>query len=443
MPILYIQLVCIAALACLLPIGILVTRNNVKERRQEIIKDLEKFFEDSPSNLNKIWSVIPSFEFVKTKYMISKEGNVERKNIGLLWYSPAILTFVLFSFGGFSATFLMSTSSCFSTDTSECLLGKMVDSIFFVNSLNGNRDVTQLAIIADIKATLTITVFAFLGAYVASIKMFLRAIGNFDLSPMTFFRANYYILCTVFLAVALWRGMPGQLPNPIANQTIMLWYIVAFGLGFFPGIAERRILSLWRDGQVKKLDQRALDSTKSVPLEIIDGIDGEIRARLEEFNLFDVQNLATANPILLFVETPFGIYQSIDWVAQAQLCIAVGIERFLILRDLGVRTIFDLQRTFENSVDGVAGSNEFRYRVSVILLKKPELDRGDLVKEAAFFVEDVIMDDLATLRLRQIWNTIAEKLKSFRTLNARSTLVLSGLNSPCPTPQPGPASPAA
>ena len=137
--------------------------------------------------------------------------------------------------------------------------------------------------------------------------------------------------------------------------------LLAFILGYIPALGERIVLTFWRRGYIKLTASEIFKNCQSVPLELIQGIDAEIRARLEDHNLFDVQNLANANPIILFVETPYGIYQSLDWVAQAQLATGVGHLKFVKLQQGGVRTIFDLaclfgfvSSDFENALDPVS-----------------------------------------------------------------------------------------
>jgi hypothetical protein len=115
------------------------------------------------------------------------------------------------------------------------------------------------------------------------------------------------------------------------------------------------------------LKQRKSDCEKHapvVPLTVLDVVDFFIEFRLEEANIFDVQNLAASNPIMLHVESPYGIYQTIDWVAQAQLCTTVGAERFLLLKRFNIRTIFDLER----AVLGLNAPAELKLIIGTILL---------------------------------------------------------------------------
>lgn len=260
------------------------------------------------------------------------------------------------------------------------------------------------------RLALSVVAFAFLGAYVASIRALLRSVANFDLSPLTLFRCSAGMLLAIFVAGALWRGVPA-LGNP-GGIWPEAWLLFAFTLGLDPALPERVIRSLWRHGKIKQMDEAATDRTRIVPLELIDGIDGDVRARLEDFNLYDVQNLATANPILLFVETPFGIYQSIDWVAQAQLATGIGVDRFLRLRELGVRTIFDL----ETVLLGPATPGLLEIRVATILLPPdpPGTDPDPAARiEAARRMAYAVIDDLSARRLRQMWKVIEHKLGEF------------------------------
>jgi hypothetical protein len=410
--------------AFLLPVGILVTRDNVKERRQEIIKELERFFRHD-ADLGP--SIIPSFEFVKTKYYVKDDADQANGEIAIRWYSIPVLIFSVLSALCFIPATVVGVQSLGANGplTLEDLIPK---SLFML----GGTSLTEVDRDSYLITAMTVAVFAFLGAYVSAIKTLIRSVSNFDLSPLTFFRASYSIILATVIAVTLWRAMPSDfgmsvLPSgwsesyrSTATSLQTFWLAAAFLIGFVPGLSERYILSIWRRGKVKRMDEQATDRTRTVPLELIDGIDAEIRSRLEDFNLFDVQNLATANPIMLFVETPYGIYQSIDWVAQAQLATAVGVERFLKLREVGLRNIFDLERAFFTA--GICRSGALESRLAAILLPSSVgsavSENADVLVGEARALVCVIIDDLAVLRLRQIWMTVERNLATFSRLRS-------------------------
>lgn len=231
------------------------------------------------------------------------------------------------------------------------------------------------------------------------------------------------------------------------------WLIIAFALGFIPDAAIQYALK--RSGLSFKSRYDEIDGhTKLIPLTILDGIDHFIAFRLEEANIFDVQNLATFNPIMLHIESPFGIYETIDWVAQAQLCTLVGPDRFLLLKTLNIRTIFDLERAVMPSVpravkksDAEAPSDpagppepapvitmpddalvtmignvlfrdtsrDLRLRQS-FALGEHLIDPKAAAAQSAKFVSTtralvaVMIDDLHVHRLRQVWLHIADQL---------------------------------
>ena len=303
---------------------------------------------------------------------------------------------------------------------------------------------------------LTVGAFCFAGAYFYCVRLLLRAVGVFDLSPLTFLRAFAHMVLATTLAVVLYRVFPsaegaadfiresaalvgladkpsaGAGPDP-RDGVNSVWLMLSFALGFVPDSALQYVLQ--RSGVRFKAQYVELeDHAKTIPLTILDGIDAFTAFRLEESNIFDVQNLATANPIMVHIENPYGIYEAIDWVAQAQLCTAVGPERFLLLKSYNIRTIFDLERavfpkdddeTLIELVGTVLLSDYDRnircrsgFRLAPTYAGSAPADGRDrfafmasaLSTEGVRRLVRLMMDDLHVYRLRQIWMFIAKEL---------------------------------
>jgi hypothetical protein len=293
---------------------------------------------------------------------------------------------------------------------------------------------------------LTVAAMAFAGAYFYTLRLLLRAVAVFDLSSITFLRCFAHMVLAVTLAVVIFRIWPsmddlaplmrrlpvlfGELPSDRPafrftdprNGINPIWLLLAFVLGFVPDSALQYVLQ--RSGVVYKEPYRLPDRhSKTVPLTIIDGIDPMMAFRLEEANIYDVQNLATFNPIMLHIESPYGIYETMDWVAQAQLCNVVGPDRFLLLKTLNIRTIFDLQHAvLDPQADAwlqleigkaILGDNlrdkamrhDFGFGAGVL-----EGASTPLTVAAVQHMTRVMLDDLHVHRLRQTWLRIAGRL---------------------------------
>lgn len=431
-----LALALIAAIA--MPLAIVAARNNVRGKRQEIILELEKFFTNNiapkqkPDGQLTQWEVIPSFEFVKSKYSVSTKiptNEMERREAE----NKAKIEADAVSKAEFKSFFW------------PIIILMTISWIGFYGLFLSIEDIAKNELTKSAK-NLAVISAGFVGSYLCCLRLLIRSVTNFDLSPISFFRCIYFIAATIPIVLVASLVVKGMNFGPIAtiNSNVpefwMAWLMFGLIVGYVPGLAERYILKLWRHGSIKRLASEALEMQRALPVDLMEGIDADIRARLEEFNLYDVQNLATANPIMLFVETPFGIYQSIDWVLQAMLCMAVGPEKFIALRGLSVRTIFDLERAMlpeerdrwsrryeppirRERVDPFAPprTNLLSKRVAAILLGTTNVETAGVVQvpvseiteaeiEAAELQVRIIMDDLAVLRVRQICDTIDDKL---------------------------------
>jgi hypothetical protein len=258
---------------------------------------------------------------------------------------------------------------------------------------------------------------AYIASYLYIVQELLRAVANFELSPMTLLMSAIHVLFGVVTALIL-ASVASDVMGSGTTVTTSALLLAAFAVGFVPELGVRTLLRATKLYMFKREDESVYTTFSATPIEVIDGIDTGVRSRLSLHNIVSVQNLATANPIMLFVETPYGVYQIIDWVAQAQLCSALGPKAVIEFWKLGIRTIFDLER----ALIGASSTRELRHEVGKIVVLGRSAEERDRLglgaasapSEAAdatvLALASIILDDLHIQRLRQIANRIAERL---------------------------------
>jgi hypothetical protein len=363
-------------------------RDIVKIHRQGIIEELASFFE-TPNNQN----LIHSFEFVKLKYHVkSSVFKPARDFAALEWFTPSF----------FLLAFLLAMN---------LVAGLIVVDLF---ALTPRTDVYGLnAVFVANRSWCYIFMAAYAGAYVFMARAFLQAINNFDLTPDAIYGAIVNLLLGTIMPQVAFFGASAlfpkaALPDAVGGFALGSAIVLSFTAGFMPESVLRETFRRTNLSMFKRENASIYHRFLSTPVEVIDGIDSVIRDRLNDFHISTVQNLATVNPIMLFVETPYGIYESVDWVAQAQLCASVGAEALTALWTLGIRTIFDLERLIQSPV---ADNDLLVQAVGKIILPHAQGQAAPSFANAAVIANIKIrIDNCHVQRLRQIVNRIGEKL---------------------------------
>ncbi len=397
----------IAACASLIiPGAILCIRNSVKHHRREIITALERIFDPQPANAPRD-KVVPSFEFVKFKYFLggtgpaaADEGPARTKDFPLWSFLVAALPLIV-------VTFLFGIVSFGAFARS--VLGEDFKFLPLLRIFEGNPP--------SMTSWMIVLAVAYVAAYLFVMRSLMQAVFTFDLSPASFLGGALNMLTAGFTATLL-PFIGYELLSATGGALTGALIVAAFLIGMIPELGFRTFARMTRLSLFKREDDQLYEAFKSTPPEVIDGIDSNIRSRLSNYSISSVQNLATANPIMLFVETPYGVYQIIDWVAQAQLCAAVGPKALTDLWKLDIRTIFDFERAvleegfttrdLRHVVGHVVLAGEPRYQKKLGLSLDAEPTDGS--DETVMALARVILDDIHIQRLRQIWNRISQRL---------------------------------
>lgn len=194
--------------------------------------------------------------------------------------------------------------------------------------------------------------FAFLGAYFFAIQMLFRRYVRSDL------RGSAYVAVVMRLVIALigiWvvSGFT-QLTAWANNQSALL--LIGFAVGVFPVVAWQITRNL-----MVKVFRFALPSLQpEMALDCLDGLTVWHEARLEEEDIENVPNMATADIVSLLISTRFPADRIIDWVDEAILLTYLGPNqvsksqqgsaRQLLARH-GIRTSSALLATAQSAAD--------------------------------------------------------------------------------------------
>jgi hypothetical protein len=397
------------ALAVAAPLALIATRQELQAVRAQIVEDLRQtLFKDQYG--------LPQIELVAARYrtraLVRRQLRQEKADPSegpwttrndqiLIWHGA--LAFVTASFLGFCL--LLTPTQWLISATPE--FPRLATALLWVAPGGKPEDVMKTAAVAGM---------GFLGAYTFWLGFLIRATLNEELSALAFVRAALGMIGSILLVIVVYRTM-GSL-----DKTFALSLGLAFLIGAFPnqGIAK---IAKWLGVDIKGVSRAAMEGIEVIPLQVIDGIDNEASVRLQESNLYDVQNLATTNPIELYAETPFGLFETFDWVLQAQLCVIVGAATFKRLKAHNIRTIFDLERAvlakdapepYVQAIGSVifeGASEAFRKRLD--LPAKDDVTVENKVSVGAVrHAVAIIGDDLHVHRLRALWTAMLHTTSS-------------------------------
>ena len=232
--------------------------------------------------------------------------------------------------------------------------------------LQGSSPTDQPDLSSAFLPEMTVVNFAFLGAYFFSLQMLVRRFVRRDLGPNAFVAISLRIvLATIGVWVAA-HVLPFFAAVSVSDDTKLT---IAFAIGAFPLIVWQLIAGMFKQLPFITF---ALPSLKTaLPLSELDGLSVWHEARLEEEDIENIPNMATADIVDLMLNTRFPPHRIVDWVDQSILYTAANADgdkengaRRRLLQQAGIRTasaLVEAVRAGTGKIDGVgvaAGSTK-------------------------------------------------------------------------------------
>ena len=200
-------------------------------------------------------------------------------------------------------------------------------------------------------------IFAFLGAYFFSLQMLFRRYVREDLRKSAYLAVSLRIILAV---IGTWAAITAIKAIWKIDPASHYLLVIGFVIGVFPRIAWQFIQGATKALMRKLRMEGVLPSMESrLPLSDLDGLTVWHEARLEEEDIENVPNMASAEIVDLMISTRFPPDRIIDWVDQAVLFTYLGPDqkedndqkasRRELLRLHGIRTATSLMQAFDRS----------------------------------------------------------------------------------------------
>ena len=188
---------------------------------------------------------------------------------------------------------------------------------------------------------------AFLGAYLWGFQYIFQRYALNDLLPSVYYDLSIRMILAAVIAVVVYNAFAALAGSDDKNGgiTATIWPALAFMIGIFPQRGLRYLTD-----RIPMLAPDTDASVRSMPLEMIEGIETHDILRLEELGIDTCYDLAQVDFVPLILKTPYSARQLIDWILQAKLCVCFG-PGVKDLRQQGIRTIIDLEPLTDEEIE--------------------------------------------------------------------------------------------